>query len=64
MEHDGLIRKMRGVLEIESREGLDRRMCRCHHTIVRAYQQETQQRWMSPCSGSLQPSHEEPEVVC
>jgi CRP-like cAMP-binding protein len=37
MEDDGLIRKMRGVMEIRDRTGLTLRMCGCHAAISGAY---------------------------
>lgn len=37
MEEDGLIRKMRGVMEIRDRSQLTLRMCGCHAAITSAY---------------------------
>jgi hypothetical protein len=37
-ETDGLIRKIRGVLEVSDRQGLKLRACGCHNVIADAYQ--------------------------
>jgi len=42
MEQDGLIRKMRGVLEITDRDRLSSRMCGCHAAITNAYRSHRQ----------------------
>jgi CRP-like cAMP-binding protein len=42
MEEDGLIRKMRGVMEIRDRARLALRMCGCHAVITSAYRADRQ----------------------
>jgi CRP-like cAMP-binding protein len=54
MEEDGLIRKMRGVMEIRDRERLKLRMCGCHAVISGAYRNPTGKTSMSNACGKRQ----------